>query len=760
METKRCQRCHKLLRIDARICSRCGGRDFTQVAATRSRQTIKLTSRAGEMSFPSNPPASPHRAGHFSGLHPEDQPYQSSFLPALQSPAPLAYAIVEEPEDLSLATAEDAFATMPQAEPEFFDAPAAKRHIATFTPLPQPRQQRSLQVYTAPPAESYAPASLQNSTEIYHPELPAPTTKEPAPITLKPGPRRTRPRGGIIPILLVLSCFSFLVATSILVFLLVSNNSTLALTPVVYAEPSGSLRVGDTTIISGSRFPANALLHFTRDSNKLVLDQSRKPLEVNAYHSGNFSVQIKITQDWSVGPHTIFAADQQNNTASVTISIIGQKTTPPQLQLSIAHFDMGAGSSGAITLKDLALANAGGGQVRWKTSSDATWLSANPTSGAFSGSEDVKVTANRGTLPAGSYTGHLKFTELNSHQSLTLTVTMAISPSPPTLAAANLVLSSAALTFSGTPAQNPAGQALALQNTGGQSLDWTASATTIGGGNWLAVSSSSGSLAAGDQTTVTVSAVSAGLSAGTYAGTLTFTYGGVTKSAAVTLQVSLPPMPALVVQPTSLTFNAIQGQNPLPQSFTINNPGSAPLNWSITEDANGTAYAHVSPAQGTLGTGQSATITVTPSITQLGPQTINASITVKDTDPGTTVKSQQIAVTFKIVNQAVISLNANQMSFNTTSIIQVSTQLLTVTNTGSAPLNWSLTVSNSSPVQWLAVDNTGGTLASGGTIALINVTCDSTHLSPGTFTATLKVVDTDSGTPVAPQTVTVTLVVS
>jgi formylmethanofuran dehydrogenase subunit E-like metal-binding protein len=184
------------------------------------------------------------------------------------------------------------------------------------------------------------------------------------------------------------------------------------------------------------------------------------------------------------------------------------------------------------------------------------------------------------------------------------------------------------------------------------------------------------------------------------------------------------------------------------------------LNWAITEDSNGAAYAHVSPAQGTLAAGKSTTINVAPSITQLSAQTINASITVKDSDSGTTVKSQQIAVTFIIVNQAVISLNTNQMSFNNTSNIQVSSQLLIVTNTGSAPLNWALTVSNSSPVQWLTVDNTGGTLAPGGTTALINVTCDSTNLSPGTFSATLKVVDTDAGTPVAPQTITVTLVVS
>ena len=77
METKRCQRCHKLLRADAPVCNRCGGLDFLQVTQARSGRTGATKEPP---SIPSNPPASPHRAGHYSGLHPEDQPYQSSFL--------------------------------------------------------------------------------------------------------------------------------------------------------------------------------------------------------------------------------------------------------------------------------------------------------------------------------------------------------------------------------------------------------------------------------------------------------------------------------------------------------------------------------------------------------------------------------------------------------------------------------------------------------------------------------------------------------
>src|SRR5271168_4804710 len=82
METKRCPRCNKLLRIEATNCSRCGAR------VAGGKVTRKPTSSDPDLSLsqPTNPPASPHQAGHYSGLHPEDQPFQSSFFLRVQRP--------------------------------------------------------------------------------------------------------------------------------------------------------------------------------------------------------------------------------------------------------------------------------------------------------------------------------------------------------------------------------------------------------------------------------------------------------------------------------------------------------------------------------------------------------------------------------------------------------------------------------------------------------------------------------------------------
>src|SRR5579863_549089 len=160
METKRCQRCHKLLRAEAQTCSRCGGYDFLPVSQAKPRhtgillsgETTTLSSHAERSSSPVGSPLSPlpptqlspHRAGHYSGLHPEDEPYQSSFLPVQRLPLSEQSALeVEEVEDLT-------YSTVPDMPGTSAPAGAPKRQVASLTPLPLPRQQRSAPTLRAP----------------------------------------------------------------------------------------------------------------------------------------------------------------------------------------------------------------------------------------------------------------------------------------------------------------------------------------------------------------------------------------------------------------------------------------------------------------------------------------------------------------------------------------------------------------------------------------------------------------------------------
>jgi BACON domain-containing protein len=671
MDTKRCLSCHKQLRADAHSCSRCGY-VFSQAPVRRSGSATNGSRRSDAASFPSNPPASQHRAGHYSGLHPEDQPFQSSFMPVQRPPAITRRLVEQEPDELLLPAVAASPAT-PQLAPPLPEQPVpeqlSKRRVASPSPLPMPMPQRHLGAQSQMPASvpqlEFAAPPLPPELEL-HQQLTAPVSEQ----MYLPGKRQLRSH--IVPILLLASCVMFLLATSILAFLLLD----------------------------------------------------RRPAD--KFH------------------------------ASVTTTITGQQAlhAPPKLQLPVSQIDFGADVPGVVSHKTIKLTNAGGEQIDWRAGSDSSWLTISPGNGTFSMSANATLTVKRGNLTPQAYTGYITFYQQgNNNIPLTLKVAMVVSPF-----AANLSLAPASLTFNGNTTQNPSSQAVTVQNTGGQALDWIAITGTATGGNWLSVSNVSGHLEANSQQTITVSAISTGLAIGTYHGSLTFSYAGGTPATQVliTLIVSPPPVPVMVIKSNALSFSAIQGTNPAPQTFTIANTGNAPLNWAIAEDANATAFAPVSSTRGTVAPGKSAAITVKPNVVNATAGVINGHITISDTDKGTPVQSQQVTVTITISNQAVITVSDTTLPFNQTSTITNSTRLLVITNSGSASLNWALSQSLPS---WLSIDIPGGTL-SPGTSTFVDVTCNSSALPVGNYSYTLVVSDTDTGTPVAPQNVQVTLAVT
>src|SRR5690348_11296081 len=148
METIRCPRCQKLLRADARSCSRCG------IAIPAGRASRKRNVSQVDLSHPTSPPASPHRAGHYSGLHPEDQPFQSSFFMRIQRSAEPA-----EPLESDASTLLDVRDEQPSVEsqrPLFWqegkEDPATRfSPLADFHTLP-PRRALNTPIPETPPA--------------------------------------------------------------------------------------------------------------------------------------------------------------------------------------------------------------------------------------------------------------------------------------------------------------------------------------------------------------------------------------------------------------------------------------------------------------------------------------------------------------------------------------------------------------------------------------------------------------------------------
>lgn len=150
-------------------------------------------------------------------------------------------------------------------------------------------------------------------------------------------------------------------------------------------------------------------------------------------------------------------------------------------------------------------------------------------------------------------------------------------------------------------------------------------------------------------------------------------------------------------------------------------------------------------------------ITVTPNVSQANAGMLSATITVADSDGGTKVPSQRIAVNIVVKGQAQASftISTGGMLFTHDSFVTSSYQFLVITNTGSQTLNWVAKPS----AGWLSAGTGSGALGPG-TNTVIDINCDSSALPPGKYSASLVVSDSDTGTTATPQTLIVNLVVN
>jgi hypothetical protein len=334
--------------------------------------------------------------------------------------------------------------------------------------------------------------------------------------------------------------------------------------------------------------------------------------------------------------------------------------------------------------------------------------------------------------------------------------------------APQLQLSATHIDFGAVNVQFP----LTLTNTGDQQVNWQAGVDSHS--SWLGISPTFGTVSKKEAATVMVNR--SNLTPQAYTGSIHFFQQGTnnpltlqvtmsvtTLSATVTaspppsLTVGPSPLPAIVITTHALTFNTMQGKNPVPQTLILANPGNAPLPWAITGDANATTLLSISPKSGTVASGSSVPISVAPNVLTSTAGVINAMLTIQDTDQATSLKSQQVAVKIIISNQALISVVPANIACKLSSSVTSSTQQLQITNSGSATLNWTL-LPQSLPA-WISVDTTSGTLPPG-YIAFVNVACNNADLQAGTYTFTMVVSDTDAQTPVIPQNVQVTLTVT
>lgn len=373
-------------------------------------------------------------------------------------------------------------------------------------------------------------------------------------------------------------------------------------------------------------------------------------------------------------------------------------------------FSLTAGASPQTQL--LQILNAGSGQINFSvvlTGAASTGLSSSISTGMTQPNfpATLSITADPTKIPAGTSSASLLILGTNL-QSVTIPITVTVSPSSRSMA-----LSQTGFTFMATPGGGvTAPQTFSVIDTGTGSFTWTAQASTMSGGNWLAINPASGASSSTSFGSITVAANPAGLAPGVYYGVVVVSSTGTVNSPQqfeVVLDVLGSGQTAgATLAPSGLIFTAPAGGNsPSSQTFTINNlnPSPAPLSVKITA-ATGGDWLVVAPDNGSIAAGASQIITVQPQTGSLAAGVYRATVSLQvDATPLT------VNVVFVVTPSAPAVGATDSGRHGVTPSACSPTQLIPVFTSLTAgfviPASWPL------PIGVQAVDDCGNPMTSG-----------------------------------------------
>lgn len=286
--------------------------------------------------------------------------------------------------------------------------------------------------------------------------------------------------------------------------------------------------------------------------------------------------------------------------------------------------------------------------LAFTASADAPWLRVTPAAVVMPAA--VQIGVDISGLDPGIYNSTVTINAPASAPSVrTIAVQLTVTPG----GSPHLDVDSRQLTYSLTEGAAPATTRLSVMNSGSGALDFTATAATASGRNWLAVSPSAGNAKGGAPAAVDVTINLSNLSAGTYTGTVTIASAATNEGIVIPVNLAVGrPQQALLLSQVGLTFTAVQGGGrPLPQEVQVLNAGQGAMTWKATAIAlsSGANWLAVTPDTGSVETPFTdlAALTVTVDPSTLQPGTYYGQIQV--TAPGADNSPQSVTVMLNLL---------------------------------------------------------------------------------------------------------------
>lgn len=191
----------------------------------------------------------------------------------------------------------------------------------------------------------------------------------------------------------------------------------------------------------------------------------------------------------------------------------------------------------------------------------------------------------------------------------------------------------------------------------------------------------------------------------------------------------------LNVKTTSLDFGQLQAGTTATLSVVISNAGGQKLTW--TADTGGTEWLSLPTNTGTIDSGQpEQAINVTANAGQLSVGKYTATLEIKSNGGNTQVGINLEVIPQSQTKQAKLDASPTTLDYGTLPVGSQAVQVITISNAGTLALSWQVDSGNTS---WLTLDTTSGTIEPGAVSQTVQVTVNTTNLTPQSYSATIQV---------------------
>jgi uncharacterized protein (TIGR03437 family) len=445
------------------------------------------------------------------------------------------------------------------------------------------------------------------------------------------------------------------------------------------------------------------------------------------------------------------------NTTNVTATLIVSNNALLNVNTNSVSFSIPFGT--ATSQSKLVNVTSSGTSILYTLGTNQPWLTVQPSSGTTPGTFTISV--NAANLPVSStpYVGTVIVYPNNADYGL-YNVPIAVSLTV-TAASTQIYAAPDALLFSDqTTMALPSLQLVELTSATQVAFSVTTSTTPAGNcptSNWLSWTASKAVTPA----TLSISAATAGMTAGSCAGIVTVTYNnGVNTNQTVTIPVTVDigPTPLLTVTPDPLfgVFTATYGAGTsITSRISVNSTDGSAVSFSASASTPGAPVSWLFLGSSSGTTQQYIQVVITPSGLPVG--VYNGTITIHANN-STNLPSGDfmIPVVLTVSANTTVSVTPTSLTFaQTQGAAPPASQQITLMATGGST-TYTASVTPITGGNWLQISQSSVT--AGSTASIVTASVSQNTLSPGTYNSSITLTFQNSATPTT--TILVKLVVS